>query len=70
VPAAGNGGDRVLDFNPAEGDRFALGGLNFGELNFNSNQILLGSEMLAQVTDNSGNPVIGFDAHSEWFVPL
>jgi Ca2+-binding RTX toxin-like protein len=70
VLAVGNGSDRVLDFNPTEGDRFALSGLNFGQLSFNSNQILFGSEVLAQVTDNLGNPVTGFNTRPEWFVTL
>ena len=70
VLAAGNGSDRILDFNALEGDLFALSGLNFGQLSFNSNQILSGIEALAQVTDNLGNPVTGFDAHPQWFVTL
>ncbi|CCI03457.1 Calx-beta domain-containing protein [Microcystis aeruginosa] len=68
VLAAGNGSDRILDFNALEGDLFVLSGLNFGQLSFNSNQILSGIEALAQVTDNLGNPVTAFDAHPEWFV--
>jgi hypothetical protein len=63
-------GDYILDFNSVEGDKLALSGINFGQLNYNSNQILLGSEVLAYVTDNLANPVTAFNAHPEWFVSL
>jgi len=48
----------------------ALSGINFGQLSFNSNQILLGTEVLAYVTDNLGNSVTGLNNHPEWFVSL
>ncbi|GCL60714.1 hyalin repeat protein [Microcystis aeruginosa NIES-3807] len=70
VLATGNGSDRIMDFNPAEGDRLALSGLNFGQLSFNSNQIILGSEVLAYVTGSLGNPVTGLNTRPEWFVTL
>jgi RHS repeat-associated protein len=70
VLATGNGSDRIMDFNPAEGDRLALSGLNFGQLSFNSNQIILGSEVLAYVTGSLGNPVTGLNTRPEWFVAL
>ena len=70
VLAVDNGIERILDFNAAEGDRLALSGLGLGELNFNSNQILFDSQILAQVTDNFGNPVTEFESNPEWFVTL
>jgi len=70
VLATGNGSDRIMDFNPAEGDRLALSGLNFGQLSFNSNQIILGSEVLVYVTGSLGNPVTGLNTRPEWFVTL
>ena len=70
VLKSGNGSDRILDFNGIGGDKFALSGLNFGQLSFNNNQILFGSEVLASVTDNLGNSVTGFNTHPEWFVTL
>jgi Ca2+-binding RTX toxin-like protein len=69
VLVAGEGADRVLDFNPTEGDRFALKQLTFGQLSFNNNQILLGNEILAHVTDYLGNPATGLN-RSEWFTAL
>ncbi|MFM7717013.1 MAG: putative Ig domain-containing protein, partial [Microcystis sp.] len=70
VLKSGNGSDRILDFNSAQGDKLALSGINFGQLSFNSNQILLGNEVLAYVTDNLGNPVTGLNTHPEWFFSL
>ncbi|MFM7906875.1 MAG: putative Ig domain-containing protein, partial [Microcystis sp.] len=70
VLKSGNGSDRILDFNSAQGDKLALSGINFGQLSFNSNQILLGTEVLAYVTDNLGNSLTGLNNHPEWFVSL
>ncbi len=70
VLKSGNGSDRILDFNSAQGDKLALSGVNFGQLSFNSNQILLGTEVLAYVTDNLGNSLTGLNNHPEWFVSL
>jgi hypothetical protein len=70
VLKSGNGSDRILDFNSAQGDKLALSGLNFGQLSFNSNQILLGTEVLAYVSDNLGNSLTGLNNHPEWFVSL
>lgn len=70
VLRSGNDSDRILDFNSAQGDKLALSGINFGQLSFNSNQILLGTEVLAYVTDNLGNSVTGLNNHPEWFVSL
>jgi Ca2+-binding RTX toxin-like protein len=69
VLVLGNGGDRILDFNPTEGDRFALAGVDFGQLDFNSNRILFGNEVLAHVTDFQGNPLTTLN-RSEWFIAL
>jgi Ca2+-binding RTX toxin-like protein len=69
-PRSGGEASRILDFNAAEGDRFVLDRLSLGQLSFNANQILYGSEVLAQVTDNLGSLVTGFDTHPEWFVTL
>ncbi|OPF16167.1 hypothetical protein B1L04_24130 [Microcystis aeruginosa KW] len=70
VLKSGNGSDYILDFNSAEGDKLALSGLNFGQLSFNSNQVILGTEVLAYVTDNLGNSLTGLNNHPEWFVSL
>ncbi|MCA2603281.1 MAG: FG-GAP repeat protein, partial [Microcystis sp. M29BS1] len=70
VLRSGNGSDRILDFNSAQGDKLALSGINFGQLSFNSNQILWGTEVLAYVTDNLGNSLTGLNNHPEWFVSL
>jgi len=70
VLRSGNDSDRILDFNSAQGDKLALSGINFGQLSFNSNQILLGTEVLAYVTDNLGNSLTGLNNHPEWFVSL
>ncbi|MBE5231641.1 MAG: FG-GAP repeat protein [Microcystis aeruginosa PMC 728.11] len=70
VLKSGNGSDRILDFNSAQGDKLALSGINFGQLSFNSNQILWGTEVLAYITDNLGNSVTGLNNHPEWFVSL
>jgi hypothetical protein len=70
-PQSGGEASRVIGFNPNEGDRFALSGLSFGQLSFNSNQILSGSTFFPHLpvqaltwTVNNGtmagtNPVIG-----------
>ncbi|MFM6900488.1 MAG: putative Ig domain-containing protein, partial [Microcystis panniformis] len=63
VLKSGNDSDRILDFNSAQGDKLALSGINFGQLSFNSNQILLGTEVLAYVTDNLGNSLTGLNNH-------
>ncbi|MDT3674005.1 FG-GAP-like repeat-containing protein [Microcystis wesenbergii] len=70
VLKSGNGSDYILDFNSAEGDKLALSGLNFGQLSFNSNQVIWGTEVLAYVTDNLGNSLTGLNNHPEWFVSL
>jgi Ca2+-binding RTX toxin-like protein len=70
VLKSGNGSDYILDFNSAEGDKLALSGLNFGQLSFNSNQVIFGTEVLAYVTDNLGNYLTGLNNHPEWFVSL
>ena len=57
-----DGTDRILDFNTSEGDLFALDQISFGQLTFNSNQILLESEILAIVNDANGGAFTGFNA--------
>jgi Ca2+-binding RTX toxin-like protein len=57
VLAAGEGTDVIQDFELSEGDQIGLaGGLQFSQLNFESDQILLGTEVLAEVR--------GFDTSS------
>jgi Ca2+-binding RTX toxin-like protein len=70
VLRAGDGADRVMDFNATEGDLFVLDKLSFGELSFKNNQILLGSDILATVTNATGQPVTDFANHPQWFVTI
>jgi uncharacterized repeat protein (TIGR02059 family) len=70
VLRAGDGADRVMDFNATEGDLFVLDNLSFGELSFNNNQILLGSDILATVTNATNQPVTDFANHPQWFVTI
>ena len=70
VLRAGNGPDRVMDFNAAEGDLFLLENLVFGALSFQSNRAFLGSELLATVMDNLGNPVTTLSSNPQWFVAI
>jgi Ca2+-binding RTX toxin-like protein len=70
VLRAGDGGDRVMDFNAAEGDLFLLDNLTFGALSFAGNQIFLGTERLATVSDQLGNPVTTLADNPQWFVAI
>lgn len=57
VLALGEGTDIIWDFDLSESDQIGLaGGLQFNQLSFESNQILLGTEVLAEVR--------GFDTSS------
>jgi Ca2+-binding RTX toxin-like protein len=50
VLAAGEGTDVIRDFELSEGDQIGLaGGLEFSQLSFESDQILFGNEILAEV---------------------
>jgi len=70
VLRAGDGPDRVMDFNAAEGDLFLLDQISFGALSFAGNTISLGAELLATVTDHIGNPVTDLADNPQWFVSL
>ena len=70
VLRAGDGPDRVMDFNAADGDLFLLDNLSFGALSFKSNQILLSTDTLAIVIDAAGKPVNDFANHPQWFVTI
>jgi Ca2+-binding RTX toxin-like protein len=67
---AGDGPDRVMDFNPGAGDLFLLDNLTLGALSFDGNKISLGAELLATVTDSSGTPVTDFATNPQWFVSI
>jgi Ca2+-binding RTX toxin-like protein len=70
VLRAGEGPDRVMDFNAGAGDIFLLDNLAFGELSFNSNQILLGTNILAIALDANGQPVTNFASNPQWFTTI
>ncbi|MEB3175505.1 MAG: Calx-beta domain-containing protein, partial [Cyanobacteriota bacterium] len=70
VLRSGAGSDRILDFNPAEGDLIMLDGLSFGQLTFSDNQIFFDTEMLAHFTNYLGTPVTNFVDNPQWFATL
>lgn len=67
VLRVGNGPHRVMDFSAADGDSFLLENLSFSQLSFMSNQVMLGTSVLATVSDENGKPVTGFAANPTWF---
>jgi RTX toxins and related Ca2+-binding proteins len=68
VLRAGDGPDRVMDFNAIDGDLFLLDNLTFGALSFQGNRTFLGAELLATVIDNLGLPVTTLGSNPQWFV--
>ncbi|MFN5513958.1 MAG: aerolysin family beta-barrel pore-forming toxin, partial [Cyanobacteriota bacterium] len=67
VLRAGDGGDRLMDFNATEGDRFLLDGLSLEFLSFDGNKISFGTDLLATVIDHTGTPVTDFLTNPQWF---
>jgi Ca2+-binding RTX toxin-like protein len=70
VIRAGDGSDRVMDFNATDGDLFLLDNLTFGGLSFQSNKVFLGSELLATVADNMGKPLTTLSSNPQWFFTI